>query len=104
MPQVRAADGQTGKKFSELTDQMIQPQLFVDTTDDLETTIKNFQASLQTALKFESTPTDKVKQNNKSHTDDFLLDLIHHKRKFLRLYRQYGSPCYKTLLTNTLLG
>ena len=76
---------------------MIKPQLFVDTTEDLESDIKDFQASLQTALKYASTPTDKIKQRNKLHTDDLLLDLIHHKRKFLRLYRQYGSPCYKTL-------
>ena len=83
--------------FSKLTDQMIQPKLFIQNTDEIETAIQNFQASIKTAIRFSTTSTQNPKYNPNTNTDDTLKDLLHHKRKFLKLYRQFGSPCYKAL-------
>ena len=43
------------QQFKTLTNLMINPQLHINTTDELETSVKNFQASLRTALKYSST-------------------------------------------------
>ena len=84
-------------KFSKITDEAIDPHLFVETTDQLETAIKNFQATIKTAIRYSSIGTCKEKQIQNSKTDEILKDYILHKRKFLKLFRQFGSPCYKTL-------
>ena len=40
---------------------MIKPQIYIDTTDDIQSSIQNFIASILTALKYSSTPSDKNK-------------------------------------------
>ena len=56
------------QQFSNLIDQMIKPQLFIESIDGIEISIQNFQASIRTVS---STPSEKTKQMQKSHTDDF---------------------------------
>ena len=58
------------QQFSNLTDQMIKPQLFIESIDGIEISIQNFQASIRTVLEYSSTPSEKTKQIQKSHTDD----------------------------------
>ena len=84
-------------KFSELTNQMITPQLQIQNTQEIETAIENFQVSIKTAIKYSPTTTPKTQYGPNSKIDENLADYLHHKRKFLKLYRQFGSPCYKAL-------
>ena len=77
---------------------MIYPHLHITNTEQLDTAIKTFQASLQTAIQLSSTTTtNKAKQTQNFFNDELLKEYLYHKRKFLKLYRQFGSPCYKAL-------
>ena len=59
------------QQFSNLTDQMIKPQLFIESIDGIEISIQYFQASIRTVLEYSSSPSEKkTKQIQKSHTDD----------------------------------
>ena len=58
------------QQFSNLTDQMIKPHLFIEPINGIEISIQNFQASIRTVLEYSSTPSEKTKQIQKSHTDD----------------------------------
>ena len=58
------------QQFSNLTDKMIKQQLFIDSIGGIEISIQNFQASIRTVLEYSSTPSEKTKQIQKSHTDD----------------------------------
>ena len=84
-------------EFSKLTNEMISPKLTIQNTDEIETAIQNFQASIKTAIRIASTSKKQNAYTPNTHTDETLKDLLNHKRKFLKLYRQFGSPCYKTL-------
>ena len=60
------------QQFSNLTDQMIKPQLFIESINGQEISIQNFQASIRTVLEYCSTQSERTKQIQKSHTDDLL--------------------------------
>ena len=84
-------------QFSILTNDMSKPKLYIENTAEIDTAIQNFQASIKTALRNASTSTSKRPYNLNSNIDDTLNDYLRHKRTFLKLYRQFGSPCYKAL-------
>ena len=50
------------QQFSNLTDQLIKPQLFIQSIDGIEISIQNFHASIRTVLEYSSTPSEKTKQ------------------------------------------
>ena len=76
---------------------MIDPKLFIQNTDEIETAIQNFQASIKTAIRISSTDKKQEKHTPNTFTEEKLKDLLFHKHKFFKLYRQFGSPCYKAL-------
>ena len=80
---------------------MIEPQLFIESIDGIEISNQNFQATIRTVLEYSSTPSEKKNQRDTKITYGRLgLYLIYHYRQGLYIdldYRQFGSPCYKTL-------
>ena len=78
-------DFQLQSKFMfNLTDQMIKPQLFVESADDREISIQHFQASIRNSTIFFHS-VRKNQTETKIFKDNLVLDLIFHKRKFLKL-------------------
>lgn len=90
------------KRYHNLIDNQLCPNIKLESKDDIENTIKYFNDLIADCARASTPAQDQIKARGKEYTSNNILDLLAKKRRAKRAWQNHRSPNTKAELNNAI--